>query len=310
MSHAGRARRIRQLVFSLAAVAGGCGAAAGFRFTATSDSRSPRLDLREAFAPVRSQAGRQARSSFRHCLSQINERVGSEGVFHVSIGDIDPPGQTWEDIVDTFGADTLWYPVVGNHDAATAAYLDWIRVRFASLPRPLHPGPPGCETTTYSFDRGSAHFVVLNEYYDGRSDAGTDGDVGGGLCEWLAADLAASAKPVKIVFGHEPAFPFERHIGDSLDKYPDNRDRFWALLERERVAAYVCGHTHYYSRYRPEGGNVWQINLGNAGNDQRDGQTFLACTVRRSSVRFDVWRGRLGGEFALEDRWTAGPRRR
>jgi hypothetical protein len=45
-----------------------------------------------------------------------------------------------------------------------------------SLPSIVNAGPPGCEETTYSFDYGDAHFVVLNEYYNGTSDRGTDGD--------------------------------------------------------------------------------------------------------------------------------------
>ena len=46
-----------------------------------------------------------------------------------------------------------------------------------SLPNIVSAGPPGCEETTYSFDYGDAHFVVLNEYYNGISDRGTDGEV-------------------------------------------------------------------------------------------------------------------------------------
>lgn len=76
----------------------------------------------------------------------------------------------------------------------------------------------------YSFDAGGVHFVIVNEYFDGISDVGSD--------------------------------------GDSLDRYPANRDRFWALLGSTGVTARVCGHTHNFSVQRF--GSVWQVDSGHA----------------------------------------------
>ena len=191
------------------------------------------------------------------------------GEFMVSVGDIDPPGGVLSAVQSALGADYPWYPVVGNHEAETGSAMTWLRsFTVSELEDVLSWGPEGAEETTYSFDRENVHFVVLNQYYDGVADTGAvDGDVSAGLLNWLIADLEANDKPVVFVFGHEPAFPQpdeengrERHFGNSLDLFPENRDRFWNTLAEFGVSAYVCGHTHNYSALEIDG--VWQIDTG------------------------------------------------
>ncbi len=260
------------------------GTTSSFRFTATADSRSER-------------------TRFRHLLDQITVQVGDEGLFHISAGDIDPLQDNYDDLVNEFGSDVVWFPVIGNHEEETPSDVLWIRDHYPSLPWIVNSGPVGCENTTYSFDYLNAHFVVLNEYYVNGDDTGGDGDVVDALYDWLVADLASTTKPAVFVFGHEPAFPFNRHVGDSLDGHRANRDRFWNLLEQELVVAYLCGHTHYYSKYQHNGGKVWQIDLGNAGNSDGDVYTFLDATVDESWVRFDIWRGTMDS-YSLAESWT------
>lgn len=70
-------------------------------------------------------------AKFGDVLQAISD--GSEpGVFHVSIGDIGD-GDTDESIAenraqvdDKFGTTTIWYTIVGNHDAETAADMNWM----------------------------------------------------------------------------------------------------------------------------------------------------------------------------------------
>ena len=107
-------------------------------------------------------------------------------------------------------------------------------------------GPSGCPETTYSFDYDNAHFVVVNEYCDNDGDDVTDGDIPDHLYNWLANDLATTAKEHIFVFGHEPAYPQPdadngraRHMDDSLNAHPANRDRFWNLLKNAGVVAYL-----------------------------------------------------------------------
>jgi hypothetical protein len=108
----------------------------------------------------------------------------------------------------------------------------------------------------YSFDAGGAHFSVLDEYFDGMSDA-LPGRVSGAVHDWLEADLAAAdARSPDYIFvvGHEPACPLPddatgrlRHRGESLYARAAEAERFVALLRYYRASAYLCGHTHDYN---------------------------------------------------------------
>ncbi len=164
---------------------------------------------------------------------------------------------------------------VGNHNIEDNAYdMPVLREKYSSYPAwNKRAGPPNCAETTYSFDAGDIHVAVINEYFDGASDTGTDGDVGDELFVWLKQDLRNSDKACKIVCAHEPAFPWRRHIGDSLDEYPEHRDRFWSLLQTEGVAAFVHGHIHY-SRIEEYVG-VYQVDDGASGLEAPGALTYF-----------------------------------
>jgi hypothetical protein len=103
----------------------------------------------------------------------------------------------------------------------------------------------------------------------------------GRVCEhtltWLTGECLSAPVGFPIfVVGHEPAYPSNRHIGDSLDANTTDRNAFWALLE-EYDATYICGHTHYYSTY--SSGGATQIDVGNAGNPGESQQTFVVFEV-------------------------------
>jgi len=231
--------------------------------------------------------------------------------FMVSPGDIDPPSGVLWTITRTLGVTYTWYPVVGNHELPlqgnepyTGANMIWLRGYDYG---DVNPGPTGCPTTTYSFDYQNAHFIMLNEYCDAAGDTATDGDVPDHLYNWLVADLGAAQQPHIFVFGHEPAYPQpdadngrERHMDDSLNAHPDNRDRFWNLLKDEGVVAYICGHTHNYSAVNVEG--VWQLDAGHARGlgDTGARSTFILIRVDGPVVTFETYRDDYqGGPYTL-----------
>ena len=271
---------------------------AQFNFTVTADPRS-------------------SDAAYDQVCAAMNANVGGQGVFQVSPGDIDPLQPLRDKIDSRFGASALWYPGVGNHEAETSADMDWIRAEYDSgngVRTPLknftnQDGPAGCVETTYTWDYANAHFIMLNEYWNGGTSPGSDvaasGDIVQELYDWLAADLAANTQPIVFVFGHEPAYPFNRHVGDSLDQYPANRDAFWNLLEAYDVQAYFVGHTHYYSKYQPTPESTWQVDVGNAGNEPEpaEGQTFANVIVGSDYVTYDIWRD-ASGSWAIADTWT------
>ncbi len=227
------------------------------------------------------------------------QRLGP-GAFMVSPGDEDPPERVRATLDSTLGADYTWYPVVGNHEGEQPQTLEYLRKLNAGgrkLPRIVRAGPPGAVETCYAFDYRNAHFVVLNEYYDGRTDMATDGDVPDALYQWLAEDLAANRRPIVFVFGHEPtvAVPdidngLVRHRGDSLDAHEANNYRFWSLLRQHKVTAFICGHTHCASLTKING--VWQVDSGHARGlgDEGASSTFVRVHVLPAGVRCDMYR--------------------
>ncbi len=272
-----------------------------FHFTVTADMRSNH-------------------EQFRKVCKAINKKMGGPGVFHVSSGDIGPLAKNRKIIDEEFGANAIWYPVAGNHDSDNPSDPDmkWIREEFHSLPYIINSGPVNCKETTYSFDFKNVHFVVLNEYYDGAGDTKADGNIVPELLSWLKNDLDKNTKPFVFIFGHEPAFPMPdeywkriRHLGDSLDKYPENRDAFWNLLENKHVAAYICGHTHCYSHYQHNGGKVWQVVAVACPYPENTHKhdALLNIIVSSADVKFEVYRDLDGdGEYAIYDSWESRDR--
>ena len=184
-------------------------------------------------------------------LNSINTVAGGPGAFHIACGDFDfgsGAGGSRTKVDQYFGANFPWFGVVGNHDAETSnPDVLWLRNEYNNgngVRTPLknifttRDGPVGSKETTYSWDYGNAHFIVLNIYWDGTTGANADsdnnlsngdnsGDIKPALLAWLQKDLALNNKPFIFVFVHEPPFPYNHHVGDSLDAHPTNRDAFW-----------------------------------------------------------------------------------
>ncbi len=239
---------------------------------------------------------RDNKSYFRSICERIAS--GGRGDFMISPGDIDPPDLVFKTIKRYIGIDYVWFPVVGNHDLDETS-IEWLQGYMDGnfFPVIVETGPRGGEKTTYSFSYGSVHFIVLNEYYDGGSPVGTDGNVVEPLYRWLKDDLSTNLQTEEraaiFVFGHEPAYPQPdeesgrlRHESDSLNKYVSNRDRFWKLLSDFHVSAYVCGHTHNFSAVKIDG--VWQIDAGHGRGwgDVGSRSTFLMFYIMDTG---DVW---------------------
>ncbi|KAJ3436417.1 purple acid phosphatase [Anaeramoeba flamelloides] len=208
---------------------------------------------------------------------------GDEGEFLITAGDAEITEDRLGDLQNVFGDDIRWFPVWGNHEVEdmNEEQLEYSRelLKKSAGDELVNKGPAGSERTTFSWDHKNVHFVALNQYFDGESDSGdntctykednvTKDDCPGNMIdpiyEWLKDDLEDNDKPFIFVIGHEPAFPVFRHLEDSLNRYADNRNRFWALLVEHKVNFYICGHTHYYSRVVSGLSNppVYQIDAG------------------------------------------------
>ena len=199
----------------------------------------------------------------------------------------------WREVVDPWYQSDMTgvkvYPVPGNHDMrGTEAIALW-QSTFAELP---DNGPSGFEKLYWSFDAGPVHLVgISNETPGARHVVDLD---------WLEADLADSDAPIKLVFGHDPAFPFFLHIGSSMDKYPEERDAFWELLSEYGVSAYFCGHEHAADHWYGDG--VHQIITGGAASITAF-RHFLVIDADEEDVTVNVYEydGDFREAYALSD---------
>lgn len=216
--------------------------------------------------------------------------------FMISPGDVDPPDKTHKTIKKYIDENYQWYPAIGNHEADTESDMNYIRNMNKNgnlLPNVINLGPPGSVETTYSFNYMNTHFVILNEYYDGVIDTGTNGDIVPELLNWLNTDLSNNIKPIVFIIGHEPAYPQPdaesnrlRNERGSLNYYEFNRNSFWNLLYTHSVVAYICGHTHNYSVVKING--VWQIDAGHARGIADTGarSTFIIIYILENN---EIW---------------------
>ncbi len=225
------------------------------------------------------------------------KKIG-KGEFMVSPGDIDPPASVAKTIKNVLGENYFWYPVLGNHEVETEDDMEFLEEYLKKdIPNLTNEGPPNSLKTMYSFEFKNAHFIVLNQYYDGISTNALDGDISEATYNWLSDDLNKNTKPFIFIFGHEPFISMPdynngrmRHRGDNLDAHPENSFRFQQLLREHNVTAYFCGHTHNFSFAKIN--DIWQIDAGHARGKGDTGarSTFLKVFVSENNCKIDVYR--------------------
>ncbi|TYP75439.1 purple acid phosphatase family protein [Paenibacillus methanolicus] len=145
-------------------------------------------------------------------------------------------------------------PVTGNHDE-----VEGNAERFVShFHAPSNGAAGSIPGTTYSFDYGSAHVVVLN------SESNLKGQV-----DWLRNDLAFSDKPWKIVAMHRGPYG-----GNSYKKL----DKWVAVFDQFKVDLVLQGHNHEYSRSYPlRGGKIAGDGDGTVRN--REGTVYVVTNA-------------------------------
>lgn len=228
----------------------------------------------------------KSKKTLRDDLGQIIPQSPTKRVDAViMIGDMDTIDRTSRAYEGSTAKDIPLFYVVGNHELNNKNDLLDIRKAFASYRFDPSPGPDGTRETTYSFDIGDMHVVVLNEYWDGNNDGVCDWKVpDGGInaddscfkydkgeggfitdaqMKWLENDLDRNNKNWTIVVGHEPLYPTGRHVGNSLDKDKENRDKIAELLTAKKVSVFAAAHTHFSNVANIDG--IFHINGGVSG---------------------------------------------
>lgn len=142
----------------------------------------------------------------------------------------------------------------GGHDVISEKHEKLVQDLF-ELPT---NGPEDLKELCYSFDYEDIHIVCL--YSNMPQDPHRLGEK---QLEWLENDLKKANNKNIFVFNHDPAFPVLIHHYKSLDKYPEERDKFWDILVKYNIKAYFCGHEHLYNCRIING--IPQIIIGGAG---------------------------------------------
>ena len=201
--------------------------------------------------------------------------------------------EEWEEFLDAASGVFSRIPVMptlGNHDGES--YLG-----FFALP---DNGPAGLEQEFYSFDYGSAHFVVLNSNKNALPE----------IKQWLQRDLEATNKKWKFALFHHPAYPAVYDY-KGIDK---SICQNWVpVLEENGVDMVFVGHQHLYMRTHPIFQTEVQTDadgivyvLGNAGSKTYAGGggfSYIACEKTGSNYQLIELDGDL---LTLTSRETNG----
>jgi hypothetical protein len=127
---------------------------------------------------------------------------------------------------------------------------------------------------SYSFDVGSAHYVVLNTdtWTTDTDPASGDTKIGWIALNWLKNDVAAAQANAHVahvfVFGHKPIVsPIGSTRPDDAIE-PSLTSDLEALFDaNSKVHGYFCAHAHLWdARKLPGTRGVWQIVAGNGGS--------------------------------------------
>ncbi len=172
-------------------------------------------------------------------VQQLIKDLGAEALVHgITVGDI-----AWDklefftdysDAVRQMGIP--FFQALGNHDMDYRQGGDETSDRTFKL----NYGP-----TYYSFNRGKAHYVVLDDVRYLGSERNYDGYIVQNQLDWLKKDLELVPKDHLIIIGlHIP-----------VGKGVKNKSELYSLLEGRQVHI-MAGHTHYNNNYVD--GNIYE----------------------------------------------------
>jgi len=171
---------------------------------------------------------------------RILDSVRRDGcAFLIHVGDLVQRG-TEQEFVEfaQFMSDfnTPFYPVPGNRDTPDGLLTAFLK----------HSGAPAAR---YSFDYGPVHVSIIDT---------SSGSALGELA-WLAGDLDATDRPIKIVALHYP--PFDPAGSDYIMQA--GNDELMNLVSEKGVKLVFAGHIHTYDQAERDG--VRYIITGGAG---------------------------------------------
>ncbi len=165
----------------------------------------------------------------------------------------------------------------GNHDIWDDYSSDLFKKTFGYLYRRIR--------------LGGNSFILLNSEIPGQTCRIT-----GNQRIWMERELKDSSERGDriFIFIHRPLFPVKKHIGSSLDKFPEERDTLHQLFKKYGVYAVFSGHEHLYHYMEKEG--VRYIISGGGGkklygSEEEGGfHHFLLFKIQKEKIHYSVVR--------------------
>lgn len=134
-------------------------------------------------------------------------------------------------------------PTVGNHEVGSKPDMSRERLFGEMFTDFKTDGQlAGYNRTVYYVDYGKIRFILLNSCHYKENQ-----QITGQQFAWFK-EVAEDPIEHKFVFLHAPPYPTGAHLGSSLDVYPEERDRFWSIIDQNNIKIVFTGHEHHYSR--------------------------------------------------------------
>ncbi|MCP3943088.1 MAG: hypothetical protein GY710_16585 [Desulfobacteraceae bacterium] len=125
------------------------------------------------------------------------------------------------------------YITMGSH----SAYTKFTREAFANRYKKKETG-----TLYYSINVKNCHFIILCSELENEPS-----QITGKQLTWLKQDLKQAEGKHIFVLIHRPLYPKIKHLKDSLNKYPEKRNKLAGILKQYNVDMIFVGHVHIYN---------------------------------------------------------------
>ncbi|OMD65195.1 hypothetical protein BSK48_23760 [Paenibacillus odorifer] len=132
-------------------------------------------------------------------------------------------------------------PLVGNHESKNYSNYS----SHFNLPNVSNTGakPDG---SVYSFDYGSAHFMVINTEYYGASSNLENNEIYNKQVEWLRSETAKSNQKWKVVLLHKSPYSVANHTNDTDVLF--YRAQLTKVFDELGIDMVIGGHDHTFAR--------------------------------------------------------------
>ena len=165
---------------------------------------------------------------------------------------------------EQLGKEIPIYPLPGAHELVGPNTLELFLKRFPIADSQVFDS----KALAYKVNIGNTLFLALTtDQYDVENNRVIENQILPQAFDWLSTQLNEEGPKQRFTFvlGIDPAFSPEASFGmyTGLDQNREERNRFWNLLMKNQVSAYVASKDVLYDRTFRYG--VWQLITGGAG---------------------------------------------